>query len=46
VEPFLGSGAVFFDLLALDAFRAGASGWRREPDLIGCYQTLRDDVEA
>ena len=47
VEPFLGSGAVFFDLLA-----AGRLQGRRvrladvNPDLIGCYQTLRDDVEG
>jgi DNA adenine methylase len=47
VEPFLGSGAVFFDLLA-----AGRLQGRRvrladvNADLIGCYQTLRDDVEG
>jgi DNA adenine methylase len=47
IEPFLGSGAVFFDLLA-----AGRLQGRRvrladlNPDLIGCYQALRDDVEA
>ena len=47
VEPFLGSGAVFFHLAAL-----GALDGRRvrlcdvNADLIGCYRTLRDDTEA
>jgi DNA adenine methylase len=45
-EPFLGSGAVFFDLQA-----AGVTGARpvwlvdRNVDLIGCYAAIRDDVE-
>jgi len=43
VEPFLGSGAVFFDLC-----RAGLTAGRQvrladgNPDLIGCYRTVRD----
>jgi DNA adenine methylase len=47
IEPFLGSGAVFFDL-----FHAGRLAGRRvrlvdaNPDLIDCYRTLRDDPEA
>jgi len=46
IEPFVGSGAVFFDLLN------GGRLERREihladvnPDLIGCYLTLRDRPE-
>src|SRR5258708_6000993 len=43
VEPFFGSGAVFFDL-----HRAGRLRYREavlidsNADLIGCYQTVRD----
>ncbi len=46
IEPFLGSGAVFFDLL-----NAGRLRGRRakladlNPDLVGCYHAVRDDVE-
>jgi DNA adenine methylase len=43
VEPFLGSGAVFFDLLAqgrLNGKRVTLADVN--PDLIGCYRTLRD----
>lgn len=46
-EPFLGSGAVFFDLLAtgrLDGREARLSDVN--PDLIGCYTALRDDPDA
>jgi DNA adenine methylase len=46
VEPFVGSGAVFFDLLNTGRLA------RREillcdinPDLIGCYWTVRDRVD-
>ena len=45
VEAFLGSGAVFFDLLA-----QGRLAGKRvtladvNPDLIGCYRTLRDQT--
>ena len=47
IEPFLGSGAVFFDLYA-----AGRLEGRRvrlsdvNPDLIGCYRVVRDDADA
>ncbi len=47
VEPFFGSGAVFFDLHAL-----GRLGGREavlidsNADLIGCYETVRDDPDA
>jgi DNA adenine methylase len=46
VEPFFGSGAVFFDLL-----NAGRLHGRQaivsdvNPDLIGCYLAVRDHVE-
>lgn len=47
VEPFLGSGAVFFDLHArglLDGRRA----WLADvnPDLVGCYRTVRDAADS
>jgi DNA adenine methylase len=47
VEPFVGSGAVFFDLYA-----AGRLEGRRvrlsdvNPDLIGCYRVVRDEADA
>jgi DNA adenine methylase len=47
IEPFFGSGAVFFDLL-----EAGRLDGRPahlvdvNPDLIGCYTALRDNAEA
>ena len=47
IEPFLGSGAVFFDL-----FSAGRLDGRAvrladsNPDLIGCYRAVRDQPEA
>ena len=46
-EPFVGSGAMFFDLVSRGAVRQ-----RRvrltdiNPDLIGCWRQLRDDREA
>jgi DNA adenine methylase len=46
LEPFVGSGAVFFDLYA-----EGRLAGRRvrladvNPDLIGCYRVVRDDAE-
>ena len=47
MEPFLGSGAVFFDL-----YRAGRLRDRdvvlidSNPDLIGCYESVRDNPDA
>jgi DNA adenine methylase len=47
IEPFFGSGAVFFDL-----HRRGALTGHRvvlidsNPDLIGCYETVRAEPEA
>lgn len=47
IEPFFGSGAVFFDL-----WEQGRLQGRRvvlidsNPDLIGCYQAVRDSVDA
>jgi len=46
VEAFLGSGAVFFDLLGqgrLDGKRVMLADVN--PDLIGCYRTLRDRTD-
>jgi DNA adenine methylase len=46
IEPFCGSGAVFFDL-----HRTGVLAGHQvvlidsNPDLIGCYQTVRDRVD-
>lgn len=47
LEPFLGSGAVFFDLWAGGRL-AGCPVWLSDenPDLVGCYLRIRDDVEA
>lgn len=47
LEPFLGSGAVFFHLAAtgvLDGRRVALSDVNA--DLIGCYQTVRDRTDA
>jgi DNA adenine methylase len=46
-EPFLGSGAVFFDLLAAGRL-SGVPVWLSDenPDLVGCYLRIRDSVEA
>ncbi len=47
IEPFVGSGAVFFDL-----YNSGRLRGKRallidsNVDLIGCYQAVRDDPEA
>ncbi len=43
IEPFFGSGAVFFDLFGSGAL-AGRRAWLVDAnaDLIGCYATLRD----
>jgi len=47
VEPFLGSGAVFFDLQASGVLDQ-RSAWLADvnPDLVGCYRTVRDRTEA
>lgn len=44
-EPFLGSGAVFFDLAATGAL-AGREATLSDinPDVIGCYEALRSDT--
>jgi len=45
-EPFLGSGAVFFDLAARgDAPGHPAVLTDENPDLIGCYLRVRDSVQ-
>jgi DNA adenine methylase len=47
VEPFFGSGAVFFDLYArglLDGRQARLADVN--PDLVGCYRTVRDKPDA
>jgi DNA adenine methylase len=47
IEPFFGSGAVFFDLHASGRLE-GRAAWLVDdnPDLIGCYSVLRDRTEA
>ena len=46
-EPFLGSGAVFFDLVSRHAVRPrGVRLTDVNPDLIGCWRQLRDDPDA
>lgn len=46
-EPFFGSGAVFFDLQASGRLRdREAVLIDSNADLIGCYETVRDDPEA
>lgn len=45
-EPFLGSGAVFFDLVGRGDLAARAAVLTDEnPDLIGCYLRVRDSVD-
>lgn len=47
IEPFFGSGAVFFDLVAhgrLDGHRVMLID--SNPDLIGCYEAVRDTPDA
>jgi DNA adenine methylase len=47
VEPFLGSGAVFFDLYSRGRLQGKAVRLAdAHPDLIGCYRMLRSSVEA
>jgi DNA adenine methylase len=46
-EPFLGSGAVFFDLVGRgDLDMRPAILTDENPDLIGCYLRVRDSVEV
>jgi site-specific DNA-adenine methylase len=47
VEPFVGSGAVFFDLLAsgrLDGHEVRLAD--NNADLVGCYLAVRDQADA
>lgn len=46
IEPFVGSGAVFFDLYSSGRL-SGRRVWLVDdnPDLIGCYLMLRDRIE-
>jgi DNA adenine methylase len=47
IEPFMGSAAVFFDLLNSGRLARKAIVLADvNPDLIGCYRTLRDRPEA
>jgi DNA adenine methylase len=46
IEPFFGSGAVFFDLHAAGRLRGrDVVLIDSNADLIGCYETVRDDCE-
>jgi DNA adenine methylase len=47
IEPFFGSGAVFFDLYSHGRLK-GRPVWLTDSnrDLVDCYLTLRDDTEA
>ena len=46
IEPFFGSGAVFFDLRNTGRLRGRRATLADvNPDLIGCYRAVRDDVE-
>ena len=47
IEPFFGSGAVFFDLHGAERLRGiEAVLMDSNADLIGCYETVRDAPEA
>jgi DNA adenine methylase len=47
VEPFFGSGAVFFDLFNAERLAGRAARLvDNNPDLVGCYRTLRDSPDA
>ncbi len=46
-EPFVGSGAVFFDLSAAGRLAGHRTVLAdRNPDLVGCYRVVRDEVDA
>lgn len=45
VEPFIGGGALFFALAAARRFERAVLG-DVNGELINCYETIRDDVEA
>lgn len=45
-EPFVGGGALFFHLVNSGRLRHGALLSDFNPELILCYQVVRDDVEA
>ena len=42
-EPFIGGGAVFFALAAQRRFSHAVLG-DANPELVNCYETIRDDV--
>jgi DNA adenine methylase len=42
-EPFVGGGAVFFSLVVKNRFKRAVLG-DANPELIGCYEAIRDDV--
>lgn len=45
-EPFLGSGAVFFDLWARGSINGGGAVLTdANPDLIGCYRRVRESLD-
>jgi DNA adenine methylase len=45
-EPFLGSGAVFFDLVASGRLNGGGAVLTDDnPDLIGCYRCVRHSLD-
>jgi DNA adenine methylase len=47
IEPFFGSGAVFFDLHAAGRLRGHEAVLiDSNADLIGCYETVRDECEG
>ena len=47
IEPFMGSGAVFFDLLSSGRLAGGRARLVDvNRDLIGCYEAVRDQPEA
>jgi DNA adenine methylase len=45
-EPFVGGAALFFHLYNASRLRAGAVLSDYNPELILCYQVIRDDVES